>query len=180
MAVSSVSQQLLNFLFSLIFGVIIGVYYDIFRLMRHLGLSGKASVIAQDIFFMVSIAPFTYIFCIGFNGGAIRAYILIGELMGALAYRYTLGRVSIPFIMLLITPIRFIWGLIMKPLRAAYKKAFGFIGKLRKIHTEKAVERKKKKLIAKKEKKKKHNEKLKNKKLKKYKKTLEKPQRLVV
>jgi len=115
-----ISQELDFLLYSIIFGVFIGIYYDIFRFLREMGLNSKPAVIAEDLFFCLSISIPVFLFFCAVNRGNISPYSLIVMLLGAILYRCTIGRITV-----------IIFKLILKPFRVMFKA----IAKLwRKIH----------------------------------------------
>lgn len=91
----TLSQQGVCFLWSIVCGCIIALIYDLFRLMRLLFFKGKVGTFICDFLFMVTAALVSVIFSIGFSRGNTRYFIIIGEFLGFLTYRFTLGRLSI-------------------------------------------------------------------------------------
>ncbi len=91
----TLSEQLSIFIWSCAFGVILGIFYDIFRFIRAAGLNSKLHVYIQDIVFMCFCSLFTFLFTTAFNQGDVRFFIVLGEFLGLLLYRYTVGEVTI-------------------------------------------------------------------------------------
>ena len=77
------------FLYSLLFGVGLGMLYGVFKFIRVAFLSTKTAVIIADIIFML-IALFSYSLAMLY--GYVRIYIVFGALCGFLAYRFSLGK----------------------------------------------------------------------------------------
>lgn len=90
----SIYEQCEIFYYSFLFGLCIGAYYDVYRLIRYLGFTSKAAVIAQDIIFMSTAAVATFIFSQTVVHGHIRLFVLFGELFGCISYRYSIGMLS--------------------------------------------------------------------------------------
>lgn len=90
----SVYRQGEIFYFAFVFGVLIGVYYDFYRLLRYLGFKSKSAVIAQDIIFMSTSAVMCFLFAQVTVNGHLRAFVAFGHLFGAIAYRYSFGMLS--------------------------------------------------------------------------------------
>ena len=101
-----ISQELDFLLYSIIFGVFIGIYYDIFRFLRESGLNSKPAVIAEDLFFCLSISIPVFLFFCAVNKGNISLYSLAVMLLGAIVYRYTVGRITIVIFRLILNPFR--------------------------------------------------------------------------
>ena len=72
------------FLYSLLFGVGLGMLYGIFKFIRVAFLSTKTAVI------IASVALFLYSLAMLY--GYVRIYIVFGALCGFLAYRFSLGK----------------------------------------------------------------------------------------
>jgi spore cortex biosynthesis protein YabQ len=80
------------FVYSLILGVILGMLYDVFRIVRIIFKPKEFGVFIQDMVYFILSAFLTFIFMIGFNDGEIRFYVLIGEGIGFCVYHLTVGR----------------------------------------------------------------------------------------
>ncbi len=91
----TLSQQGACFLWSIACGGFIALIYDAFRLLRLLFFKGKVGIFVCDFLFMVISALISVIFSIGFSRGSTRYFIITGEIIGFLAYRLTIGRLSI-------------------------------------------------------------------------------------
>ena len=88
----SVSQQTMTFLQSLLLGAALGMLYDVFRILRLLIPSGKVISFVEDIVYFLLCGVISFAFLIAVNNGIIRAYLLAGELLGAVLYYFTLGK----------------------------------------------------------------------------------------
>ena len=91
----NLAEQLNIFLWSCAFGFCLGIIYDIFRFLRVLKFKSKLQIYIQDILFMCILGLCTFIFTTAFNFGQIRFYIILGEIIGIVSYRYTLGELTI-------------------------------------------------------------------------------------
>lgn len=93
------------FLYSLLPGVLIGVIYGLFKLLRTVFNFSNVMTFAADVAFMIISAVLIYLYILAFLSGYVRLYLLPGILAGFLAYRLTLGKllckVYRPFFMLL-------------------------------------------------------------------------------
>ncbi|MFR9182272.1 MAG: spore cortex biosynthesis protein YabQ [Christensenellales bacterium] len=82
------------FLFAVLAGILAGILYDVFRLLRTAGLNSLIHTVIQDIAFMCCFAVVSFLFAIAFNQGEVRFFTLLGHIAGLLAYRYTIGIVT--------------------------------------------------------------------------------------
>ena len=80
--------------YAFVFGVFMGVYYDLFRFIRILGFKSKKSVIAQDIIFMSTLSIFVSLFAQVTVNGKLRFFVLMFHFFGIISYRYSFGIVS--------------------------------------------------------------------------------------
>lgn len=86
-----VSDQINVFLMAILCGVIIAVINEVFRFLRYIGFNTNSGVFIQDILFMSTAAFVSFCFALCFNNGDVRSFILLAELLGFLAFRYTVG-----------------------------------------------------------------------------------------
>lgn len=89
----SLSSQLLVFVYSLALGLILGVAYDFFRIVRMVINSKNIAVFLQDVLYFIVSGLITFFFVLGVNSGNSRFYILAGEAVGWILYHITLGEV---------------------------------------------------------------------------------------
>ncbi|MBR5540209.1 MAG: spore cortex biosynthesis protein YabQ [Clostridia bacterium] len=73
-------------------GFLLGAYYDVFRILRHVLRPGVVHVFWQDILFFITAALMTFLFALAIADGALRVYLFAGLVAGFFAYRYTVGR----------------------------------------------------------------------------------------
>ena len=92
---SSLASQFQGFVISVGVGILLGAYYDIFRIFRTVFQSEKRAVFFQDLFYMLSAAFITFLLALGVSYGEVRFYILAGELIGWCLYYLTAGMVTI-------------------------------------------------------------------------------------
>lgn len=89
----SIAAQTKSFLLSLGFGFLMGVLYDVFRLVRISLTKGKRMQIPFDVLYCITLAFFTFLFIMIVNEGEFRFYLLLGEGVGFSVYVLTLGTV---------------------------------------------------------------------------------------
>ena len=119
-------------------GIVIGVLFDIFRILRRSFKTADWLTTLQDILFWI-LAGFVILFSIfKFNNGEIRSYIFVGISLGVLIYMLTLSKyivrcsvIIIKFIKKIISyPVNLIIKitnfLIIKPIKFLVKKISTF------------------------------------------------------
>lgn len=123
-------------------GIVIGVLFDIFRILRRSFKTADWLTTLQDILFWI-LAGFVILFSIfKFNNGEIRSYIFVGISLGVLIYMLTLSKyivrcsvIIIKFIKKIISyPVNLIIKitnfLIIKPIKFLVKKISTFFKKI--------------------------------------------------
>ena len=76
---------------ALITGAVLGIYYDVFRIIRRIAPCNYANILTQDLFFWTTSAVVVFFVTIKLNGGVVR-YIFIAAVLGGWAfYMLTLG-----------------------------------------------------------------------------------------
>lgn len=136
-------------------GIVIGVLFDIFRILRRSFKTADWLTTLQDILFWI-LAGFVILFSIfKFNNGEIRSYIFVGISLGVLIYMLTLSKyivrcsvIIIKFIKKIISyPVNLIIKitnfLIIRPIKFLVKKISTFFKK--KFHNTTNIMKKKSK-----------------------------------
>ncbi len=141
------SEQMLIFLASLGVGFLLGVLYDFLRAVRLSFTKEKVAVIIFDLLYFFMVAFVSYIFILAANKGEVRSYIIIGELLGAVFYYFSLGyalmKLTDKFILLLNRLYSFLFKIISFPFRLLKKIFLRIFGKI-KVFFEKSEKKSKK------------------------------------
>ena len=88
----SVNDQILTFLYSLVLGILLCIFYDVLRAIRKTGSSSYFSVLAGDIIFWIVNSFVTFIFLLSRTNGEIRGYVLVSMLLGFIVCRLTFSK----------------------------------------------------------------------------------------
>lgn len=121
---SSLALQFQGFVISVGVGVLLGAFYDVFRIFRTVFRSEKRAVFFQDLFYMIGAAFVTFLLALGVNYGDVRFYILAGEIIGWCLYYLTVGLVTIR--VFLITS-RILHKFLINPIKRIISKIFHWI-----------------------------------------------------
>ncbi len=102
----SLATQTRNFLLSLGLGFLMGIFYDVFRVIRLAVSKGKAVVVVFDLLYCICLGFITFIFFITVNEGEFRFYLIMGECIGFGVYYFSLGAVIFSKAELLVDKIK--------------------------------------------------------------------------
>lgn len=87
----SLAEQTKGFLLSLGFGFLMGIFYDLFRIIRISISKSKKIVLVFDLLYCVFLGFCSYLFFLVVNEGDIRAFLMLGEGIGFAIYYFSLG-----------------------------------------------------------------------------------------
>lgn len=118
----TLSSQLSAFLWAVACGALAGAVYSVFAVLRMLFKNGRIATFFCDVCFMLIFAVITYIFSVGFTEGLVRVYVIIGEITGLLAFRFTLGALFQRLIQLFFSIFSKISGFLQKNISQIAKK----------------------------------------------------------
>ncbi|MEG1742601.1 MAG: spore cortex biosynthesis protein YabQ [Clostridia bacterium] len=93
MGTDYLSQHLL-FVFALILGVALGIFYDFLRFFRIIGLKGHIFVFFQDVLFCIISAIMFLLLLYNYSYGQVRLYAFLGVIFGFFTYYFTLGKLT--------------------------------------------------------------------------------------
>ena len=67
-------------------GLVLGVIYDFYRIVRSFSRPGSSTGLVLDIVFWVAATPATFLMLVAGNWGQLRSYVFIGIAIGLFAY----------------------------------------------------------------------------------------------
>lgn len=116
---------------ALLAGAVMGVYYDLFRILRRVFRFGYATIIAQDCFFWLTSAVGMFFAAIWVSGGTVRIYFVLVALLGWGFYAATVGALLMRIVSGLIAVLRRIYNSTVR--RAAARVAVWARGGMEKL-----------------------------------------------
>ncbi len=90
----SVGSQLLEAVRFAGVGILLGVWYDLFRLVRLLTAPSARRIFVQDILFFASSAAVTLLMALSVSSGRVRVFHLLALAAGFFCYYQTVGRLA--------------------------------------------------------------------------------------
>lgn len=117
------NQAYLFLVFSLT-GVVIGILFDIFRILRRTFKTSNIITYIEDILFWILTGILILYNIWYFNDGEIRIYMFLGIIIGVLIYMSTLSGVLIKIFTKVLTTIKNIVELPFKTIIEVFRKAY--------------------------------------------------------
>ncbi len=110
----SLADQLYVLSLSLLMGASLGVLYDVFKVLRLVGLNGTVTVFFEDILFFAISTITVFSFYMQVTDGKFRVYPLIFSVFGFLIYFLTLEKLVFFIIKKIYGFFTFVFGFIYK------------------------------------------------------------------
>lgn len=87
--------QLLTFLFACILGAIYSAFYDVFRALRLVKNQKPFTIFLEDLFYFLTLAFVTFFYLLAFTNGEVRFYVIIGIVLGFIAFYILLSKYNL-------------------------------------------------------------------------------------
>ena len=123
------NQAYLFIVFSLT-GVIIGLLFDFFRILRRSFKTSNIITYFEDVLFWILTGALILYNIWYFNNGEIRIYMFLGIIMGGLIYMFTLSNIIISLLSKILISIVKVLELPFKTLFSIFHKFFTVIMKI--------------------------------------------------
>lgn len=120
MGTITVVGQLKVFGLSLVLGVAFCLLYDLFRALHIKLVKSFAAVFVTDVLYWLILFPVTHSFLLLFCKGNVRAYVLFGILLGFAFCRFTISKLLLKILLLIIDLISKLLHLISLPFLAFF------------------------------------------------------------
>ncbi len=116
----TIAREVTIFGYSLLLGAILGVSYDFLRVLRKAVPHSVIMLAVEDIAYFLTASVYSFWFLAGITDGRIRTFALLGELLGAVVYYFTVGelvmRVSSVIIDAVKWVLRWVYSLTIAPI----------------------------------------------------------------
>lgn len=111
---NTIAMQLYSLVIFAISGIAIGIFFDIFRILRKSFKTPDVVTYIEDAIFWILSGVFFLFVLFKFNNGQIRSYVIIGLALGILLYMFTISR---HFIKISVSIINILKKVIMYPIK---------------------------------------------------------------
>lgn len=122
----AINQAYLFLMFSLN-GLIIGLLFDIFRILRKTFKTNNFITYIEDILFWTLTGISIIFFMYNFSDGNLRIYMILGLIIGVLIYLITFSKIIINISIVLINIIKNIITFIARPIKKFLKFILGVL-----------------------------------------------------
>lgn len=130
--------------YAALFGVGVGILYDVFRVLRLLFRPSAVAVFVEDLLFFFITAALTGMFIFTFHSGVIRLYIFVSAVAGAALWYMTLGRICYRLWRGVADKIRRFFAVLSAPLRKSMAKSRKKMNQMRQKNQKKEAKKEKK------------------------------------
>lgn len=146
--ITGMPEQSRLFAYAFGFGFLLGILYDVFRVVRMALSLQKRAVFVQDILYVLLCGILTFLYALVMQGGQLKGYLLAGQLLGWLVYYFSMGVVAIRASEAVLRAIRavarFVKSLFVRPVLffvLRIRKIYAFFMKKMRINRAKAIKK---------------------------------------
>lgn len=118
----SITDQLVVFVESVGFGVLLGVAYSVVDIAVSVVAEGRKKTVACDVIFCPLCAVALFSFILAYNLGKLRFYMVLGILLGLAVYFVAFGSYAQRLCEIVTGLVRRAFRFIFKPLKALFLK----------------------------------------------------------
>ena len=134
---NTISSQAYSFFIYFISGMIIGIIFDIFRILRKSFKTNDFVTYIEDILFWIITGIFLIFILFKFSFGQIRFYTIFALIIGFVLYLFTISKLFIKVSVIIILFIKKIVGKILRilfyPIKILFKPFSFFVINIRKV-----------------------------------------------
>ncbi|MCL2487877.1 MAG: spore cortex biosynthesis protein YabQ [Oscillospiraceae bacterium] len=116
--------QLQQLLLAVGMGLLLGVFYDLFRVIRIVMASSARVIFFQDMAFFSAAAVMTFLFALAINAGRLRLYLFFGMAIGFGVYYLTVGRLVVRFAGTVTRAVAAVWSAFWRAVFWPFRKLF--------------------------------------------------------
>lgn len=144
-----VFQQGSLFLGTIIAGLILAFFYDIFRVARRIVPHAQMMIHLEDLFYWICVVAVMFYFILMANDGDVRLFSIIGTFIGMIAYAFLISPIFMKFSMkiyailkkitillltILLTPFKMVLRILSAPANLIKRKLAGVYAAEKKMY----------------------------------------------
>lgn len=127
------NNQAYLFAIFIVNGILIGLLFDVFRILRKTFKTNDLATYIQDVIFWILTGIITLYFIFCFNNGEIRFYVFLGITLGVISYILTISKyvikVSVKILTFIKNALSHLIKMLLRPLIIFFKTINKFIFK---------------------------------------------------
>ncbi len=124
----NMTADMISFFMSVLSGIICGIVYDVFRVLRWLPAGKRLVSLFDFVFLTISAFVVTAVFYI-YNECSLRLYMIVGVIIGSVLYFMILSRLIIAVLKKIIEIIKFFFKILLTPIVFLYKILLAYVFK---------------------------------------------------
>lgn len=128
--IQGLAEQTEIFFYSLGFGFLLGILYDVFRTLRLIISRSKGFVLFMDLLYFSVCAFLTFCFIMVVDSGKVRLYVALGEILGWLIYYFSFGAIALKVSNAVIRFVRRAFSVVFKPVKRIFGKLWRKFSKI--------------------------------------------------
>lgn len=118
--IQGLAEQTEIFLYSLGFGFLLGILYDVFRTLRLIISNSRLFVFIWDLLYFAVCSFLTFCFIMVIDSGKLRIYVALGEILGWLIYYFSFGSIAMKVSNAVIRFFSRIFEAVFKPIKRIF------------------------------------------------------------
>lgn len=127
--IQGLAEQTEIFFYSLGFGFLLGILYDVFRTFRLVVSRSKGFAFFADVLYFAVCAFLTFCFIMVVDSGKVRLYVASGEILGWMIWYFSFGAIALKFTNAVTGFFRRIFSAVFKRIKHFFGRIFRIIGK---------------------------------------------------
>lgn len=127
--IQGLAEQTEIFLYSLGFGFLLGILYDLFRTLRLIISRSKGFAFFTDLVYFAVCAFLTFCFIMVVDSGKVRLYVALGEILGWLIWYFSFGAIALKVTNAVTGFFRRIFSAVSKRIKRIFGRIFRKLSK---------------------------------------------------
>lgn len=130
--IQGIAAQTEIFLYALGFGFLLGILYDIFRILRMIISGSKGFILFMDLLYFAVCTFLTFCFVLTVDSGRIRIYVAAGVILGWIVYYFSFGAIAMRVSNAVVSFFKSIFSAVIRPVKRLSGRILSKISKFEK------------------------------------------------
>ena len=115
--IQGIAAQTEIFLYAFGFGFLLGILYDIFRVIRMIISGSKGFILFMDLLYFAVCTFLAFCFVLTVDSGRIRIYVAAGVILGWLVYYFSFGAIAMRVSSAVVRAFKRVFSAVAKPFK---------------------------------------------------------------